>query len=91
MKWAPVVVWPILSSNTRRWGLVWLAACVGLSVVLLPLTIVQLQTLFGFGPRPIRLDYLVYLWAFIPWVYRWLDARSTVASRGRRVAVTEAR
>ena len=25
---------------------------------------------FGFGARPIRLDYLVFLWAFVPWLYR---------------------
>ncbi|HEX7346073.1 MAG TPA: hypothetical protein VF253_04730, partial [Candidatus Limnocylindrales bacterium] len=81
MKWIPVVVWPILKSSTRRWGLAWLAVCVALSLILLPLTIVQLQTLFGFGARPIRLDYLVYLWAFIPWVYRRLDARSAAARR----------
>lgn len=81
MKWIPVVVWPILKSSTRRWGIAWLAVCVALSLILLPLTIVQLQTLFGFGARPIRLDYLVYLWAFIPWVYRQLDARSAAAPR----------
>ena len=31
-----------------------------LSLALLPLTIVQFQALFGFGGRPIRLDYLVF-------------------------------
>ena len=79
MKWAPLVVWPILGRDTRRWGLVWLALSIALSVALLPLTIVQFQTLIAFGARPIRLDYLVYLWAFIPWGYRQLDARSGVA------------
>ncbi len=78
MKWVPVIVWPILTGATRRWGLAWLAACVALSVVLLPLTIVQFQTLFGFGARPVRLDYLVYLWAFVPWLYRRLEARAGV-------------
>ena len=43
---------------------------IALSLALLPLTIVQFQALFGFGARPIRLDYLVYLWAFVPWLYR---------------------
>jgi hypothetical protein len=77
MKWVPGVVWPILGSGARKWGLIWLALSVALSIALLPLTIVQFQTLFGFGARPIRLDYLVYLWAFVPWAYRWLDARSS--------------
>jgi hypothetical protein len=29
--------------------------------------------LFGFGTRPIRLDYLVFLWAFVPWWWRHPD------------------
>jgi Glycosyltransferase family 87 len=81
MKWVPAIVWPILARPTRLWGVFWLAISIGLSIVLLPMTIVQFQALFGFGARPIRLDYLVYLWAFIPWGYRWLDARSEPALR----------
>ena len=81
MKWIPVIVWPILTAPTRRWGLVWLAISIALSVVMLPLTIVQLETLVNFGERPIRLDYLVYLWAFIPWVYRRLDAPTEAVQR----------
>ena len=73
MKWLPVVFWPILARDARRWGLLWLAVSIGLSILTLPLTIVQLQTLFGFGARPVRLDYLVYLWAFVPWLYRRPD------------------
>lgn len=73
MKWIPVVFWPLLSPAVRRWGLVWLAASVALSIVLLPMTIVQLQALFGFGARPVRLDYLIYLWAAVPWLYRRAD------------------
>lgn len=70
MKWIPAVHWLILVPRTKLWGLVWLVISVGLSLVTLPLTIIQLQTLFGFGARPIRLDYLVYAWAFVPWLYR---------------------
>jgi len=81
MKWAPVIVWPILERRTRKWGLIWLAVSIVLSVALLPLTIVQFQTLIEFGARPIRLDYLVYLWAFVPWAYRWLDARESTAAQ----------
>ncbi|MGP1674726.1 MAG: glycosyltransferase family 87 protein [Candidatus Limnocylindrales bacterium] len=81
MKWVPAVVWPILEPGARRWGLVWLAISVGLSLILLPLTIVQFQALFGFGARPIRLDYLVFLWAFIPWGYRRLDAHRAAVPR----------
>jgi uncharacterized membrane protein len=96
MKWVPVIVWPILSRDTRLWGLVWLAVSIGLSIALLPLTIVQFQALFGFGARPIRLDYLVYLWAFVPWLYRTglpaLEARrARSAEAGSAEAATEAR
>jgi hypothetical protein len=81
MKWLPIIHWPILSRRARLWGLAWLAASVLLSLLTLPLTIVQLQTLFSFGGRPIRLDFLVYLWAFIPWLYRWRDQRDVAARR----------
>ena len=50
----------------RLWGLVFLAASALLSLATLPLTILQLQALFGFGARPLRLDYLVFLWALVP-------------------------
>ena len=66
MKWAPAVVWFILAPRTRLWGLIWLGVSVLLSLVTLPLTIIQLQALFGFGARPVRLDYLVFLWAVRP-------------------------
>src|SRR6476661_5987238 len=69
MKWIPAIHWFILPPTTRRWGLVWLAISIALSIALLPLTIIQFQALFGFGARPIRLDYLVFLWAFVPWLY----------------------
>jgi Glycosyltransferase family 87 len=90
MKWVPVLLWLVLPSRTRLWGLFWLVVSIVLSLVTLPLTIIQLQVLFGFGARPIRLDYLVFLWAVIPWAYRRspflaLPARPTRVDLGRRV------
>jgi hypothetical protein len=73
MKWIPAIHVLILAPRARLWGLAWLAVSVGLSLITLPLTIIQMRTLFGFGARPIRLDYLVYLWAFVPWLYRARD------------------
>ena len=73
MKWIPVVFWPFLAPKARGWGLLWLALSVALSLALLPLTILQFQALFGFGARPPRLDYLVFLWALVPWLYRRAD------------------
>jgi len=88
MKWLPAVVWFVLEPRARRLGLVFLCLAILFSIALLPLTIQQFQALFGFGARPIRLDYLVYLWAFIPWLYRTdlrrVLARLRVAMRGRR-------
>jgi hypothetical protein len=78
MKWIPAVHWLILSPRARLWGVIWLAVSIGLSLITLPLTIIQMQTLFGFGARPIRLDYLVYLWAFVPWFYRARDPRAAL-------------
>ena len=61
-----------------------------LSIALLPLTIQQFQALFGFGARPVRLDYLVYLWAFIPWLYRTRPASRALARRlGRSSSAPE--
>ena len=80
MKWVPAVVWFILEPGARRLGLIFLCLAILLSIALLPLTIQQFQALFGFGARPVRLDYLVYLWAFIPWLYRH-DLRSVLARR----------
>jgi hypothetical protein len=74
MKWVPVVFLFVLAPRARLYGLIGLAICGLLSLLLLPLTIVQLQVLFGFGPRPIRLDYLVFIWAAVPWWYIHPDA-----------------
>ena len=80
MKWLPAVFWLILAPRARAWGLVWLAGSVVLTLATLPQTMAQLDALFGFGPRPIRLDYLVLLWAFVPWLWKreepfdWLRA-----------------
>ncbi|HET9456015.1 MAG TPA: glycosyltransferase family 87 protein [Candidatus Limnocylindrales bacterium] len=70
MKWAPLVFFPVLAPRARMWGLVFLGASALLSLATLPLTILQLQALFGFGARPLRLDYLVFLWALVPALWR---------------------
>ena len=95
MKWIPAPFWLVLAPRARGWGLVWLAVAIGLSVLMLPQTIQQLETIFGFGPRPVRLDYLVFLWALVPWVWRhpdplwwlrpsrWPELREQAATLGR--------
>jgi len=89
MKWAPALLFPILAPRARLWGLVFLTASVVLSLATLPLTVLQLKAVFGFGARPLRLDYLVFLWALVPvlWVrerpFEWLRPRAWRATLGR--------
>ncbi len=73
MKWVPAPLWLILPARARSWGLVFLALSGLLSLAMLPLTIIQLQALFGFGERPFRADYLVFIWSAVPWWWRHTD------------------
>jgi hypothetical protein len=91
MKWVPALLWPILPGRAKAWGIAWLVVSVGLSVLTLPLTIIQLQALFGFGARPVRLDFLVYLWATVPWFYRKDDPFDVVRPATWRAWLTDAR
>ena len=76
MKWVPAPLLLVLPPRTRGWGLVFLAVSILLSVLMLPLTIVQFQALFGFGERPFRADYLVFVWSAVPW---WWQLRHPFA------------
>jgi len=81
MKWVPVVFLVVLSPRARMWGLLFLGVSMLLSIATLPGTILQLEALVGFGRRPIRLDYIVFLWALVPVLWRqpepfgWLRPR----------------
>ncbi len=70
MKWVPAPLWLVLPARARGWGLIVLAVSGLLSLLMLPLTIVQMQALFGFGPRPVRADFLVFAWSAVPWWWR---------------------
>jgi glycosyl transferase family 87 len=97
MKWVPGLFWVILAPRARKWGLIWLAVAAVLSLLTLPLTVLQLQALFGFGARPIRLDYLALLWALVPWwwrnpdplwflrPWRWPGIAASVRATARRI------
>lgn len=73
MKWVPALVWFVLPPRARSWGLVVLALSGLLSLAMLPVTIIQLQVLFGFGERPFRADFLVFIWSAVPWWWRHED------------------
>jgi hypothetical protein len=72
-KWVPLVFLAVLSPRARLWGLLFLAISVVLSLATLPGTIAQLEALVGFGRRPIRLDYIVFVWALVPVLWRRPD------------------
>jgi hypothetical protein len=69
LKWVPIVFLPLLAPRGRAWGVLFLAIAVGLSLLTLNATLVQLQVLFAF-PRPARIDYMVFLWCLVPWLLR---------------------
>jgi Glycosyltransferase family 87 len=69
-KWVPVVFLAVLPPRARLWGLLFLAFSVLLSLATLPGTVAQLEALVSFGRRPIRLDYIVFLWALVPVLWR---------------------
>jgi hypothetical protein len=73
LKWVPVVLWPFLSPRGRLWAIIWLLVAVVLTALTLPQTLVQLQVLFSFQ-RPARVDYLVFVWAIVPWAWRHPEA-----------------
>jgi hypothetical protein len=68
LKWFPAPLWLILPARARLWGLIWLGLAGILSLATWPLTLVQIETAVTF-PRPFRLDYLLLLWAAVPWVW----------------------
>ena len=73
VKWVPAVFWLVMSPRARLWGVAWLLVAVVLTALTLPATLVQLQVLFSFQ-RPLRIDYLVFIWAVVPWAWRHPEA-----------------
>jgi hypothetical protein len=73
VKWVPLAFLPLISPRGRLWGFGWLALGLALTAVTLPQTLIQIQVLFSFQ-RPLRVDYLVFIWALVPWAYRHPDA-----------------
>lgn len=69
LKWVPIVFLPLLAPRGRAWGVVFLAIAGILTLLTLPATLVQLQVLFAI-PRPARIDYMVFLWCLVPWLWR---------------------
>ena len=72
MKWFPVVLFFFLPPRARLWGLAAAAVALLLTLATWPQTLVQIDLAINF-PRPLRLDYLLLLWATVPWFWRHAD------------------
>ncbi len=72
MKWFPAVLFVFLPPRARTWGLVVAALAVLLMLATWPATITQIDTALNF-PHPLRIDYLLVLWAAVPWLWRHAD------------------
>ena len=85
LKWFPAVLFLILKPRTRLWGLVWAALFGVLTLAVWPSAIRQLELVINF-PRPLRIDYLLLMWAAVPWLWghpRWFEYRSWPQQIGR--------
>ncbi|MBP1704351.1 MAG: hypothetical protein H6Q36_90 [Chloroflexi bacterium] len=89
VKWVPVVFLPLLAPRGRAWGLAFLGVGAVLSLVTLPAMLIQLETLAAF-PRPLRIDYLIFLWALVPWLWVHPDPGSLVRPSAWRARLAAA-
>ncbi len=84
LKWFPAPLWLILPPRARLWGLIWIALAGVLALATWPQTLIQVETAITF-PRPFRLDYLLLLWAAVPWI--WARPRLLEPSEWRPLAL----
>ncbi|MDQ3870964.1 MAG: glycosyltransferase 87 family protein [Chloroflexota bacterium] len=93
-KWFPVLLFGLLPPRTRLCALGSLGVAIVLSLATFPQTLTWIQTMVAY-PRPLRIDYLVLLWAGIPWLWRhpqplaWLQPRQLQALVANRRRVLE--
>lgn len=84
-KWFPIVFWPLLHRRARRWGVVFAAMAIVLSLVTWPWTIQQIEDVRATGiPHDtslpgLRLDHLSIIWGAVPWL--WLSVLPWLAER----------
>ena len=78
LKWFPVVLFLILPPRARLWGIVWMVLFGILTLAVWPEVVRQVELLLAF-PRPVRVDYILLLWAAVPWIWahpRWFEWRT---------------
>lgn len=88
LKWLPGVLLVFMPRRAWPWGFAVLAVLAVLTLATWPQTLRQIGIALEY-PRPLRLDYLLLLWAAVPWLYsrpwpprlsrEWLMGTSEVA------------
>jgi alpha-1,2-mannosyltransferase len=68
LKVVPVLLLGFVPRRAWAWGLGILAVLVLLSLATWPQTLRQIDIVLNY-PRPLRIDYLLLLWAGVPWLY----------------------
>jgi hypothetical protein len=80
LKWLPAALIVVLPPRTRAWGMVALGAAAILELATWPDTLKHINIALYY-PRPIRVDYMLLIWAAVPWLWRqpwppwWLQSR----------------
>jgi len=78
LKWFPLVLLLILPPRARLWGIAWMLLFGVLTLAVWPEVLRQLELVINF-PRPLRLDYILLIWAAVPWLWahpRWFEWRT---------------
>jgi hypothetical protein len=78
LKWFPALLFLILPPRARLWGIAWAGLFGILTLAVWPDVLRQIELLINF-PRPMRLDYVLLIWAAVPWLWahpRWFEWRT---------------
>ena len=78
LKWFPLLLFLILKPRTRLWGIAWMFLFGILTLAVWPQVVRQLDLVINY-PRPLRIDYVLLMWAAVPWIWahpRWFEWRT---------------
>ena len=78
LKWFPALLFLLLPPRARPWGIAWAALFGVLTLAVWPEVVRQLDMVISF-PRPVRIDYILLVWAAVPWLWahpRWFQWRT---------------